>query len=140
MSSNAGNGAPQSFPAPEPDSPAFAAYFDHTLLKLDATEGQIDILCEEARRYGFKVSERAVSGPRMQWMRLRPQDPSELDAVDWRGRWYKEDDEDDYDDSEEGQEDRPMEDFDVSNFIHYGWDSQTMLNRHFESTGQPRAR
>lgn len=46
---------PQTFPAPEPGSAAFAAYFDHTLLKLDATEAQVDTLCQEAREYGFKV-------------------------------------------------------------------------------------
>ena len=28
---------------------------DHTLLKVDADKNQIDHLCEEARRYGFKV-------------------------------------------------------------------------------------
>lgn len=63
------------------------------------------------RIYGFKVSERAKSGPRMQWLRLRPEDPEDLDAVDWRGRWI--DDEDDgYDDDLEDVVDRPMEDFD----------------------------
>lgn len=39
------------------------------------------------RIYGFKVSERARSGPRMQWLRLRPQDQTELDRVDHHGRW-----------------------------------------------------
>lgn len=33
----------------------FAHYFDHTLLKLDATGQQIDTLCAEARNYGFRV-------------------------------------------------------------------------------------
>ena len=66
------------------------------------------------RIYGFKVSERAKSGPRMQWLRVRPQDPEELDLVDWRGQWY-EDADDEYDDEEE--EDRPMEDFDPVSFI-----------------------
>ncbi|KAI0702882.1 casein kinase II regulatory subunit-domain-containing protein [Cytidiella melzeri] len=62
--------------------------------------------------YGFRVSEQAKNGPRMLWMRLRPQDPEELDMVDWRGRFY--DDEDDEYDHEDGaaEEDRPMEDFD----------------------------
>jgi len=47
----------------------------------------------------------------MQWLRLRPETPEELEAVDWRGRWINEDDE--YDDSEEEEEeDRQMEDFD----------------------------
>ncbi|KAF9268037.1 hypothetical protein L218DRAFT_591403 [Marasmius fiardii PR-910] len=62
------------------------------------------------RIYGFKVSERAKSGPRMHWLRLRPESPEELDMVDWRGRWIDEDDE--YDDDEEEEEDRQMEDFD----------------------------
>lgn len=62
------------------------------------------------RIYGFKVSERAKSGPRMQWLRLRPESPEELDMVDWRGRWVNDDDE--YDDDEEEEADRQMEDFD----------------------------
>lgn len=62
------------------------------------------------RIYGFKVSERAKNGPRMQWLRLRPESPEELDMVDWRGRWIDEDDE--YDTEEEEEEDRQMEDFD----------------------------
>ena len=36
---------------------AFAKSIDHTLLKLEATESQIDALCEEARKYNFKVIE-----------------------------------------------------------------------------------
>jgi casein kinase II subunit beta len=65
------------------------------------------------RIYGFKVSERAKSGPRMQWMRLRPESPEELDEIDWRGRWI-DDEEDQYDDGIDGEaeEDRRMEDFD----------------------------
>jgi casein kinase II subunit beta len=83
------------------------------------------------RIYGFKVSERAKSGPRMRWMRLRPESPSALDQVDWRGRWIDADDEyddDDVDDVEEEEEDRQMEDFDpvgsdVLNrvVVSYGW-------------------
>ncbi|KAK7061783.1 casein kinase II subunit beta [Favolaschia claudopus] len=60
------------------------------------------------RIYGFKVSERAKCGPRMQWLRLRPETAEELDQVDWRGRWI---DEDEYEDDEDEQ-DRQMEDFD----------------------------
>lgn len=41
--------------------------------------------------YGFKVSERARSGPRMMWLRERPKAPEELDRVDWRGRWIGDD-------------------------------------------------
>ncbi|KZF26347.1 hypothetical protein L228DRAFT_10470 [Xylona heveae TC161] len=33
----------------------------------------------EPRIYGFKVSERARSGPRMKWLRMRPDDITELD-------------------------------------------------------------
>ncbi|CAL1700795.1 unnamed protein product [Somion occarium] len=62
--------------------------------------------------YGFKVNEKAKCGPRMQWMRLRPEDPEELDMVDWRGRWYDDADEDFDEEEAEGDEDRPMEDFD----------------------------
>ncbi|KIJ70028.1 hypothetical protein HYDPIDRAFT_23176 [Hydnomerulius pinastri MD-312] len=64
----------------------------------------------EPRIYGFKVSERAKSGPRMQWLRLRPQSPEELDMVDWRGRWIDDEEYDDLD--EEDEDDRQMEDFD----------------------------
>jgi casein kinase II subunit beta len=42
---------------------------------------------------------------------LRPVSPSELDLVDWRGRFIDEDD--DYDEEEdEDEDDRQMEDFD----------------------------
>jgi len=43
--------------------------------------------------YGFKVSERARSGPRMMWLRERPKALEELDRVDWRGRWVGEEEE-----------------------------------------------
>jgi casein kinase II subunit beta len=39
------------------------------------------------RIYGFRVSERARSGPRMQWLRLRPRKEEELDSVDFSGKW-----------------------------------------------------
>ncbi len=87
------------------------------------------------RIYGFKVSERAKSGPRMHWMRLRPESPEDLDEVDWRGRWI-DDEEDQYDDGIDGEaeEDRRMEDFDpvrrvffiVPLLIIYIW-NRTML-------------
>jgi casein kinase II subunit beta len=64
------------------------------------------------RIYGFKVSERAKCGPRMQWLRLRPESPEELEHVDWRGRWIDEDDDYDDEEEEEEEEDRQMEDFD----------------------------
>lgn len=65
------------------------------------------------RIYGFKVSERAKSGPRMQWLRLRPESPAELDQVDWRGHWLDDEDDDYGEDEEELEdEDKQMEDFD----------------------------
>jgi len=33
----------------------------------------------EPRIYGFRVAERAKSGPRMKWLRMKPTDVSELD-------------------------------------------------------------
>jgi len=47
----------------------------------------------EPRIYGFRVSERARSGPRMKWLRLRPADVTELDET----RRYWEDRDDDAD-------------------------------------------
>lgn len=38
----------------QPDT-AFAQTVDHTLLKPDATRGQVDQLCDEALEYNFKV-------------------------------------------------------------------------------------
>jgi len=61
------------------------------------------------RIYGFKVSERAKSGPRMQWLRTRPQDQNELDLVDWKGRWIGSDA---YEEDEEDAVEGEMEDFD----------------------------
>ena len=43
------------WPVPAAGSREFAQTIDHTLLKLDATAAQIDALCAEARREGFKV-------------------------------------------------------------------------------------
>jgi casein kinase II subunit beta len=54
------------------------------------------------RIYGFKVSERAKSGPRMAWLRLRPPTFEDLDAVDSRGRWVQEKDSDE-EDGDDGQ-------------------------------------
>lgn len=39
----------------EVPSSGVAGTIDHTLLKLDATEEQVTMLCEEARREGFAV-------------------------------------------------------------------------------------
>lgn len=43
------------YTAPMIGSLDFAKCIDHTLLKIDSTKEQIDRLCEEARRYNFKV-------------------------------------------------------------------------------------
>ncbi|KKY20314.1 putative casein kinase ii subunit beta-1 [Phaeomoniella chlamydospora] len=40
----------------------------------------------EARIYGFRVSERAKSGPRMRWLRMKPDDIYELDETT---RWHE---------------------------------------------------
>jgi deoxyribose-phosphate aldolase len=37
------------------NDPRFPLAIDHTLLKQDATPAQIDVLCDEAIEYGFKV-------------------------------------------------------------------------------------
>ena len=47
---------PEKRSVPEPGSVQLARYIDHTLLKLDATEEQIDQLCREAIEHNFKVS------------------------------------------------------------------------------------
>jgi casein kinase II subunit beta len=46
----------------------------------------------EPRIYGFRVSERAKSGPRMKWLRMRPVDVTELDET---RRYWEERGEDD---------------------------------------------
>ncbi|KAF2869692.1 casein kinase II regulatory subunit-domain-containing protein [Massariosphaeria phaeospora] len=46
----------------------------------------------EPRIYGFRVSERARSGPRMKWLRMRPTDVTELDET--RRYWEEHDGED----------------------------------------------
>lgn len=43
------------YEAPDLGTEAFAKCIDHTLLKLNATKEQIDVLCEEAKKYNFKV-------------------------------------------------------------------------------------
>ena len=42
------------------DQKTVAEHVDHTLLKPDATPAQITILCEEAKKYGFKVNTDSV--------------------------------------------------------------------------------
>lgn len=48
----------------------------------------------EPKIYGFRVSERARSGPRMQWLRDRPQDINELDEAKLYAQQADSDDED----------------------------------------------
>lgn len=60
--------------------------------------------------FGFRVSERARSGPRMKWLRMRPETAGELELVDWRGRWIEGDEEEEDYDGSEGE--GPMEAFD----------------------------
>ena len=43
-----------------PDQKLVAEHIDHTLLKPDATPAQIIVLCEEAKKYGFKVNDPAA--------------------------------------------------------------------------------
>jgi deoxyribose-phosphate aldolase len=38
-----------------PSKSEIAKFIDHTLLKPDSNEDQIDELCKEAKEYGFKV-------------------------------------------------------------------------------------
>lgn len=43
------------YKAPNVGTAAFAKTIDHTLLKLGATQRQIDTICDEASRHNFKV-------------------------------------------------------------------------------------
>lgn len=43
---------------------SFALTIDHTLLKPDATPSQVDTLCDEAIKYGFKVFGRPFPPPK----------------------------------------------------------------------------
>lgn len=56
------------------------------------------------RIYGFKVSEKARSGPRMQWLRMRERSLKELATVDSRGRWIGGEVDSSSEDSEEEDE------------------------------------
>ncbi|KAF2270783.1 aldolase [Lojkania enalia] len=53
-SSGVEEGLVRKFECPKVGSREFAETIDHTVLKLDATAGQIDALCSEARTEGFK--------------------------------------------------------------------------------------
>ena len=45
------------------DPKLVAEHIDHTLLKPDATPAQITVLCEEAKKHGFKVNADPVAHP-----------------------------------------------------------------------------
>ena len=52
------NGVPSTFTeykSPGLGTEEFAKSIDHTLLKLDAKQSQIDELCDEAKKHNFKV-------------------------------------------------------------------------------------
>lgn len=68
------------------------------------------------RIFGFRVSERSRSGPRMRWLRVRPETAEELELVDYRGRWKIPDHDDGYDDDDDDEEDGRMENFDDDDF------------------------
>ncbi|PFH59875.1 hypothetical protein XA68_11733 [Ophiocordyceps unilateralis] len=59
----------------------------------------------EPRIYGFRVSERARSGPRMQWLRDRPYDVNELDEARNYAEQFGDDSDDDDDDSDDDDDD-----------------------------------
>jgi hypothetical protein len=42
------------------DPKLVAKHIDHTLLKPDATPAQITVLCEEAKKHGFKVNKSRI--------------------------------------------------------------------------------
>ena len=48
-----GKGAPAGAPPPGAIDKELAAMIDHTLLKPEATAAEVDVLCKEARQYGF---------------------------------------------------------------------------------------
>ena len=63
----------------------------------------------EPKIYGFRVSERAKSGPRMKWLRSKPLDVNELDeSRRWHEQWGGDidgDDDDEMEDEDEMDED-----------------------------------
>lgn len=98
---------PQQEPfSPPPDQPAIINGMSPANLAPGLGFGKM----HESRIYGFRVSERSRTGPRMKWLRMRPGDMNELDEC---GRWhemYGEEDEDgdegdgrDNDDDDDGE-------------------------------------
>jgi casein kinase II subunit beta len=72
-----------------PGTPAAAPVGGETITNPNPHGGQKPALGKVyvPKIYGFKVSERARSGPRMKWLRERPERADELDNVDWKSRW-----------------------------------------------------
>lgn len=52
---------PTDVPSVPPDHRLVAEHIDHTLLKQDATPAQVTALCEEAKKFGFKVNGYCIS-------------------------------------------------------------------------------
>jgi casein kinase II subunit beta len=61
----------------------------------------------------------------MQWLRVRPESPEELDMVDWRGRWIDDEEYDDDDDIDE--DDRLMEDFDAVGVYNFNGETGLLM-------------
>ncbi|GAA5881133.1 hypothetical protein JCM16303_004809 [Sporobolomyces ruberrimus] len=66
---------PSALPTPSPDPHSIAEGGDRVHTAPTTSLSKVYI----PRIYGFKVSEKARSGPRMQWMRMRPRTEGELD-------------------------------------------------------------
>ncbi|MCJ1443353.1 MAG: casein kinase 2 regulatory subunit [Stictis urceolatum] len=68
---------------PPPNQPATINGISSTNLAPGLGSGKI----HEPKIYGFKISERAKTGPRMKWLRTRPVDVTELDEA---SKYYEE--------------------------------------------------
>lgn len=76
LSGSANNSRGTNPPEDLTDKPVINGVFAHNLAP-GLGQGKI----YEPRIYGFRVSERARSGPRMQWLRSRPEDVMQLDEA-----------------------------------------------------------
>lgn len=75
--------APDAFPpAPPPNQPTTINGTSAQNLAPGLGPGKM----HESRIYGFRVSERSKTGPRMKWLRMRPVDINELDES---ARWHE---------------------------------------------------
>ncbi|KAL1985956.1 hypothetical protein VTN96DRAFT_7221 [Rasamsonia emersonii] len=97
---NSSGGAP-ALPAPEP--PPNQPTQINGMLTSNFAPGLGPGKIYEPRIYGFKVSERSKSGPRMQWLRMKPLDVTELDeAARYHATHGNNDDDSDDGDTEMG--------------------------------------